>query len=217
MTAIKNAKIIILAVRPHDANTVLKEIGSHLKKGQIFVSIVTGLEINDLQKQIKKGVPIIRAMPNTALKVYQSMTCLVPSKDVVNEDMNEIQALFNHLGTTAIIREDQMSSATALCACGVAFFMRAIRAASQGGVEVGFHADFAINLVAQTALGASALVLNGEHPEYEVDQVTTPEGCTIAGLNEMEHSGLSSAFIKGIVTSAKKAKTLYSNNSSAKK
>jgi pyrroline-5-carboxylate reductase len=124
--------------------------------------------------------------------------------------MQLVQQIFNTLGTTIIINEDMMSAATALCACGIAFFLRTIRAAAQGGVEIGFHARDAIHIAAQTALGAAQLLLqNGSHPEEEIDKVTSPKGCTIAGLNEMEHQGLSSAMIKGIKLSAGIAQELY--------
>ena len=103
-----------------------------------------------------------------------------------------------------------MVPATALCACGIAFFLRAIRAASQGGIEIGFHADEAIFLAAQTARGAASLLLEyGNHPEAEIDKVTTPKGCTIFGLNEMENRGFSSAMIRGIITASEKAGGLY--------
>ena len=102
-----------------------------------------------------------------------------------------------------------MISATALGACGIAFFLRAIRAASQGGIEIGFHSEDALAMAAQVAKGAASLLLNKDHhPEYEIDKVTTPRGCTISGLNQMEHEGFSSAMIKGIVTSAEKAARL---------
>ena len=109
-----------------------------------------------------------------------------------------------------IIEEEQMVPATALCACGVAFFLRAIRAAAQGGIEIGFHPEDALKMAAQTALGSASLVLRrSAHPEREIDSVTTPRGCTMAGLNEMEHQGFSSAMIKGITTSSRKASSLY--------
>ena len=93
---------------------------------------------------------------------------------------------------------------------GIAFFLRAVRSASQGGIEIGFHADEALVIAAQTARGAASLLLSMEnHPEYEIDKVTTPRGCTIAGLNQMEHAGFSSAMIRGIVASADKASKLY--------
>ena len=103
-----------------------------------------------------------------------------------------------------------MTSATALCACGIAFFLRSIRAASQGGIEIGFHSTESNLMAAQTAKGAASLLLSlGNHPEMEVDRVTTPRGCTISGLNQMEHNGFSSAMIKGILLSAEKAANLY--------
>jgi pyrroline-5-carboxylate reductase len=114
------------------------------------------------------------------------------------------------MGQSIIIEEEMMSAATTLCACGIAFFLRAIRAASQGGVEIGFHAGDALRIAAQTALGAATLLTeNKTHPEQEIDKVTSPKGCTIAGLNEMEHQGLSSAMIKGIKLSATIANNLY--------
>jgi pyrroline-5-carboxylate reductase len=97
----------------------------------------------------------------------------------------------------------------------VAFFLRAIRAAAQGGIEIGFHPEEALTMAAQTALGSASLVLeSGRHPEREIDSVTTPRGCTIAGLNEMEHQGFSSAMIKGITLSSTKAAALYSKDES---
>ncbi|MDP7465876.1 MAG: pyrroline-5-carboxylate reductase dimerization domain-containing protein, partial [Candidatus Marinimicrobia bacterium] len=102
---------------------------------------------------------------------------------------------------------------TALCACGVAFFLRAIRAASQGGIEIGFHSDEAFTIAAQTARGAATLLLdNDAHPEAEIDRVTTPMGATIAGLNEMEHQGFSSSMIKGITTSTEKVRRLFNKD-----
>ena len=121
------------------------------------------------------------------------------------------QPLFDTLGRTLVLDEEQMIAATALGACGIAFFLRAVRAASQGGIEVGLHNDEALLIAAQTARGAASLVLSRQHhPEGEIDRVTTPRGCTIAGLNRMEHEGFSSAMIRGIVTSAEKAALLYS-------
>jgi pyrroline-5-carboxylate reductase len=118
--------------------------------------------------------------------------------------------IFDSLGKAVVIDEALMIPATALCACGIAFFLRAIRAASQGGIEIGFHAEDALLMAAQTARGAASLLVEGgNHPEGEVDKVTTPQGCTISGLNQMEHNGFSSALIKGIVTSAEKAAVLY--------
>ena len=166
--------------------------------------------ISEMRKQLGEGVTIIRAMPNTAIAIGESMTCLA-TDSVSPGAMPLVREIFDALGRTLVIDESLMVPATALCACGIAFFLRAIRAASQGGIEIGFHAEDALLMAAQTARGAATLLVQaGNHPEREVDKVTTPQGCTISGLNEMEHNGFSSALIKGIVTSADKAAVLYS-------
>ncbi len=113
--------------------------------------------------------------------------------------------MFNQLGKSVIIDEKLMDSATVLGACGTAYAMRYIRANIQGGIEIGFDAAIASLIAAQTVKGAAELLLQRHtHPEQEIDKVTTPKGCTIAGLNEMEHMGFSSSLIKGITASYKK-------------
>ncbi|HZH97038.1 MAG TPA: pyrroline-5-carboxylate reductase [Flavisolibacter sp.] len=209
--AVSNAEIIFLCVLPQQLNAVLNEIRDSVDvQKQLLVSVVTGVHTSDIREKLAApDVRVVRAMPNTAMRVNASMTCLSASNATAT-DMQLVQQIFNTLGTTIIINEDMMSAATALCACGIAFFLRTIRAAAQGGVEIGFHARDAIHIAAQTALGAAQLLLqNGSHPEEEIDKVTSPKGCTIAGLNEMEHQGLSSAMIKGIKLSAGIAQELY--------
>ena len=207
--AIENADIIVLAVLPQKTDEVLKELANSLNNNQLIISLVTGVKVQEIQNQIGENIPIVRAMPNTAIAIRESMTCISTSPQW-KEHIPIVQEIFEQVGETVIINEDQMTSATALCACGVAFFLRAIRAATQGGTEIDFHASAALKMAAQTAKGAASLLLqNNSHPEDEIDKVTSPKGCTIAGLNEMEHSGFSSSFIKGITTSAEKAKRLY--------
>ena len=207
--AVKKSKIILISVGPSQLVSVLENISSHLDKKQLIVSIVSGVAICDIQKLIGNEIPIIRAMPNTAADLCESMTCLATIPDFQKE-IKIVKEIFENIGKTLIISEEQMSSATALGACGIAFFLRAIRAASQGGIEIGFHSDEAFTIAAQTARGAATLLLDNEtHPESEIDRVTTPMGATIAGLNEMEHQGFSSAMIKGITTSTEKVSRLF--------
>ena len=207
--AVKNAKIIILTVGPGQSMDLLDEIGSHLNQDHLIISIVSGVTISEIQSKVDKKIQIVRAMPNTAAVLCESMTCL-SSLSEFDEGLQIARELFDNIGQTLIIDEEQMASATALGACGVAFFLRAIRAASQGGIEIGFHSDEAFTIAAQTARGAATLLLdNNSHPEAEIDRVTTPMGATIAGLNEMEHQGFSSALIKGITTSTEKVTRLF--------
>lgn len=208
--AVGEAELVFLCVLPQQLNAVLEEVKGDLRpERSVIVSVVTGVSTADVQQRLGFEARIIRAMPNTAMRVNASMTCLSVA-NATEQDVSLVRQIFDTLGTTIMINEEMMSAATALCACGIAFFLRAIRAAAQGGVEIGFHAPDAIFIAAQTALGASQLLLqNGTHPEEEIDKVTSPKGCTIAGLNEMEHNGLSSALIKGIKLSAHIAKELY--------
>lgn len=210
IAAVAEADTIFICVLPQQLNELLEELKDSIDcSKQLVVSVVTGAHTNAFRKILGEDTRIIRAMPNTAMKVRESMTCL-SSANATAEDLNMVQSLFNTMGQSIIIEENMMSAATALCACGIAFFLRTIRAASQGGVEIGFHAGDALKIAAQTALGAAKLLTEHKsHPEQEIDKVTSPKGCTIAGLNEMEHQGLSSAMIKGIKLSANIANNLY--------
>lgn len=203
--ACKNAEIIVLAVKPYQAKEVLLEILPSLSEKQILVSVVTGLTLAEMTEVagVSKCV-LFRAMPNTAIAIRESMTC-ISAKNATATQSNQIIELFEQLGKAVVIEEELMEAATVLGACGIAYALRFVRAASQGGIEIGFGAEIAQLIASQTVKGASDLLLKkGQHPEYEIDKVTTPKGCTIAGLNEMEHRGFSSALIKGVITSYKK-------------
>jgi pyrroline-5-carboxylate reductase len=200
--AVRSSEIVILCVQPTQVNDLIAEIKDAIDPDkQIVAFVIAAYEVNDIRELIGKEVNVVRVMPNTAIAIRESMTCL-STHEGGESAMEKIRAIFDHLGTTMVIREKLMGAATILGACGIAYFLRFIRAASQGGIQVGFHADEAQLIAAQTARGAASLLLQtGNHPEDEIDKVTTPRGCTIAGLNEMEHFGLSSAIIKGIITS----------------
>ncbi len=202
LESIRNSEVIILAVLPTQLNSLLDAIRPVLNKDRhIVVSLVTAFTIQEIKPFLPEGMPLVRVIPNTASAVRESMTCIA-CDPADNAAMEKVRTIFDLVGTTLVIPETLMGSATILAACGIAFFMRYIRAASQGGIQVGFHAAEAQLIAAQTARGATTLLLeSGNHPEREIDKVTTPMGCTIAGLNEMEHNGMSSALIKGIVLS----------------
>lgn len=200
--AVRSSEIVILCVQPTQVTDLISEIKDAIDpENQILAFVIAAYEVNDIRELIGKHVKVVRVMPNTAIAIRESMTCL-STHEGAEKALDKIKSIFDHLGTTMVIREKLMGAATILGACGIAYFLRFIRAASQGGIQVGFHADEAQIIAAQTARGAASLLLQtGNHPEDEIDKVTTPRGCTIAGLNEMEHFGLSSAVIKGIITS----------------
>ena len=199
--AIRTSDIVILAVKPFQIKEVLTALKNDLRPEHILVSVVTGVLISDLQSIIDQPVSIFRAMPNTAIAIQESMTCL-SYQNASADQVNYVHDLFSKLGRVVTIEEKLMDAATVLGACGTAYAMRYIRANIQGGIEIGFDALTASLIAAQTVKGAAELLLQkGSHPEHEIDKVTTPKGCTIAGLNEMEHQGFSSSLIKGLVAS----------------
>ena len=203
--AVAYADWIVMAVKPFQAKEVLAAIQPYLNpEKQVLISVVTGIWIKEIQEIVGDRFAIFRAMPNTAIAIQESMTCIC-SHHADEEQLKYVAELFNHLGKSVFIDEKLMDAATVLGACGTAYAMRYIRANIQGGIEIGFSAATASLIAAQTVKGAAELLLKrNTHPEQEIDKVTTPKGCTIAGLNEMEHQGFSSSLIKGIVTSYKK-------------
>lgn len=202
--AVKKSDVIILAVKPYQAEDVFTGIKKELSAKKILISVVTGVTMSEIESIIKKNMPLFRAMPNTAIAIQQSMTCICSQQAGVAE-IKYVNDLFGKLGKVVTINEKLMEAATILGACGTAYAMRYIRASIQGGIEIGFDAATASLIAAQTVNGAAELLLQkGTHPEQEIDKVTTPKGCTIAGLNEMEHRGFSSSLIRGIVASYKK-------------
>lgn len=202
--AIRFADLVLLCIKPFQVSDVLTEIKDQLKPSHVVVSAVTGVTIDQIEKIAGPAVSIVRAMPNTAIAIQESMTC-ISYQQVRPEQLEYIEAVFNQLGQVTTIDEKLMDASTVLGACGIAYALRFIRANIQGGIEIGFDAATATLIASQTVKGAAELLIQtGHHPEQEIDKVTTPKGCTIAGLNEMEHQGFSSSLIKGIVASYRK-------------
>jgi len=205
LLASKNADIIILAIKPHQIINILENIKDVLNENKVIISVVTGTEISTIKKYTTAKV--YRAMPNTAIAIKESITCIAGSYDDKNNEL--VREIFDKVGETIQIEEEMMGAATVLGACGIAFALRYLRAATQGGIEIGFSSKVSQFIAAQTVKGACELILKNEsHPEEEIDKVTTPMGVTISGLNEMEHQGFSSALIKGLTTSFEKVKKM---------
>jgi len=196
--AVQNSVVLIFAVQPKHLEPLLKNVKHRLNDKHLLISVATGVSIAKIEAIIGIDRFIIRAMPNTAAAVGQSMTCL-SANTKGKEQVSLAKTIFNSLGVSMEIPEEQLQAATVICASGIAFWMRLIRATTQGAIQLGFESHEAHELALQTCFGAATLLKeSGNHPEAEIDRVTTPGGCTIEGLNEMEHQGLSSSLIKGI-------------------
>ncbi|GGD18172.1 pyrroline-5-carboxylate reductase [Flavobacterium orientale] len=202
---IANADMVLLTIKPYQVDTVLNEILPHISN-KIIASAVSGVSLETLHQKTKGAHPIVRIMPNIAAQFAESATCISFSEQ--NKVAGaQVVALFNQLGTAVVIEEKLMDAATVLGACGTAYALRYIRASMQAGIEIGFDAPTALAIASQTVKGAAKMALDEKiHPEQLIDRVTTPQGCTIVGLNEMEHQGFSSALIRGIKTSLQKIK-----------
>jgi len=206
--ALACSRVLVVAVTPQQMEGVLDQLKPHLRSDHVILSVVSGVSCATVRERTGKDLPVIRIMPNTAAAICESMTCLAHDREEP-EALALAMDLFGLVGKTVVLSEEMMVPATVLCACGTAFFLRAIRAASQGGIEIGFHPEQAIPMAAQVAKGAAALLeAMDNHPETEIDKVTTPKGITITGLNTMEHQGFSSAMIQGILASYNKTMKL---------
>jgi len=209
--AVKNSDILIFAVQPAHLEKILIEIKPLLHENHVLISTITGFSLEKMEGIVGQDKYIIRAMPNTAIAVGKSMTCIC-SNENGQKRVKLAEAIFNRLGTSIEIPENLMQAATVVCASGIAFWMRLIRATTQAAIQLGFEAKEAQQLAMHTCEGAANLLItNGDHPEQEIDRVTTPRGCTIEGLNEMEHKGLSSSLIQGMVSSFNKINSIKTN------
>ncbi|MDD4514151.1 pyrroline-5-carboxylate reductase [Massilibacteroides sp.] len=207
--AVRGADIIILAVKPWRIEEVLFQVRPSLDDKQIIVSVAAGITFEQLNSYLTRNMDydsvslpaLFRVMPNTAIEVGSSMT-FVSAFNTTEEQTNLVLDLFRELGNALLVEERLMGPGTALASSGIAFAMRYMRAAIEGGVELGFYPKEAQEIVVHTVKGAVDLLLtNRSNPETEIDKVTTPGGVTIKGLNEMELSGFTSSVIRGLKAS----------------
>lgn len=207
--AAASADLVVLAVKPWKVEHVLDEIKPHIDySSQAIASMVGGLSIAQLSEWLDKECGVLPAtyivIPNTAIATMSSMTFITSVRSTAEQD-SFLLDVFNELGEAMLIDEGVMPAATSLASCGIAYALRYIRAAMEGGVELGFRADDAKHIVMQTLRGAvDVLAANDAHPEAEIDRVTTPGGLTIRGLNAMEAAGFTHSVIEGLRASTKR-------------
>ena len=206
-TAAEGADIVIIAVKPWLVEQVVNELKPVLNyTRQTIITVAAGISGNQFTAWLKKDDAVPQTfivIPNTAIAVLASMTFIVPV-NATADTTAIVKALFDNVGQTMVTDERHLSAGMTLASCGIAYAMRYVRAAAEGGVELGFKADMAKDIVLQTMKGAVELLqANGNHPEAEIDKVCTPGGLTIRGLNEMEHAGFTSAVIRGLKAGVK--------------
>ena len=208
-TAVKGADVIILSVKPQAMREVLVELRSVITSRQLIISTAASVNSGAIERTLGKPIPVIRTMPNTPCLVREGMTVIAAGKHARAEHLALAQQIFRSMGRVLVLDEKHMDAVTGLSASGPAFMFVVLEALAEGGLKVGLPRETATELIAQTMLGAAKLVLEtGEHPAKLKDVVTTPAGCTIDGLLELEEGGLRVALIKAVVRAAHRASEL---------
>lgn len=202
---VEDAEIVLLAVKPWLVPSIIENIKTAINYDkQIFISIAAGVTFEELKSLLEEEgkIPaLFRIIPNTAIDVLQSVS-IIASCNASKEQEDSILNIFNELGKAFLVPENQLNAFMALSSCGIAYALRYVRAAVEGGVEMGIYPNVAKQVVIQTLRGAIDLLeTNDSHPEVEIDKVTTPGGLTIKGLNEMEANGFTNSVIKGLKAS----------------
>ena len=209
LEAARGADLVLLAVKPQQVPGVLAEIRGALAPPQMLVSVAASVSTAFIEKHLERPVPVVRAMPNTPSLLRQGMTAICPGKHAQASHLEIARSIFGSVGRTVTLDEKHMDAVTGLSASGPAFIYIVIESLAEGGVKVGLPRDVATQLAAQTVLGAGAMVIEtGEHPALLKDMVTTPAGCTIDGILELEDGGLRVTLIKAVVRATQRAREL---------
>jgi len=201
LQAIKDADVIIIAVKPWQVDIVINDIKANLTSSQIMISLAAGITLEQLQEMLRKHdceqPSLFYVIPNIAAEFCESMTFISTTENVEASTISKVENLFKIVGDTFVCQEKLIGPGMLMASCGIAYVMRFLRVQTEAGVEMGFYPPDALKIAIQTMKGAAELLhKTGEHPEQAIDRVTTPGGYTIKGLNEMDHAGFNSAVIR---------------------
>jgi pyrroline-5-carboxylate reductase len=213
--AVKGKDLIIIAVKPQNMNKVVREIAEVVTPDQLIISVAASVTTEYIEERLEKKIAVVRAMPNTPALMNVGMTGLCSGQHATNEHMQIAEAVFKCVGETVLVDESLMDGVTALSASGPAYLYVIIESLAEAGVKLGIPRDVSTLLVAQTMLGAATMVLSSKaHPALLKDTVTTPAGCTIDGLMELEEGKIRVTLIKAVVKAAERARELVATQSS---
>lgn len=206
---VRQSDVVIIAVKPQNVAEVLSELKKASVKDKLFISIAASISTAQIEAGLSKGAAVVRAMPNTPAFVAAGMTAFCTGKNVGEEETAHARKVFSPLGRVVKVDERHMDAVTGLSGCGPAYTYVVLEALTEGGIKVGLPRDLATELAAQTVLGAAKMLLEtGRHPAALKDEVTTPAGCTIDGLLELEEGKVRVTMIKAVVQATKRAKEL---------
>ncbi len=209
LEAVSKADIVFLCVKPQSVIEVVREIRPQLTSRHLLISVAASVPTSLIEQEIPEGVPVVRAMPNTPCELGYGATAVCRGRFATPEHLARAVAFFDTVGRTVVVEEKLMDAVTALSASGPAYIYIILESLAEAGVKVGLPRDTATLLAAQTTLGAAQVVLQtGRHPALLKDAVTTPAGCTVDGLLELEAGGLRVTLIKAVVKACERAREL---------
>ena len=207
--AVKDADIVFLCVKPQVVADVVREIRPHVNRNQLLISVAASVPTEMIERGLEKEVPVIRAMPNTPCVLGAGMTGICKGRFAQKNHLEIATKFFEAVGRTVVVDEKHMDAVTGLSASGPAYIYIILESLAEAGVKVGLPRDVATLLATQTTLGAARVVLEtGDHPALLKDAVTTPAGCTIDGIMELEEGKLRVTLIKAVVKAVQRAKEL---------
>ena len=207
--AVRKARLILLCVKPQAVEEVLRQIADDLTPAHVLISVAASVSTRFMESILAKPIPVIRVMPNTPCLIREGMSAVAPGTHATDAQVQAAKKMFDALGRCIILDEKHMDAVTALSASGPAFVYTIIESLIDGGVKVGLPRDAATLMAAQMVHGAASMVLQtGEHPAKLKDIVTTPAGCTVDGLLELEEGGLRVTLIKAVDRATRRAREL---------
>ncbi len=203
------ADIILFCVKPKTVSKLVKEIAPVVSPDKMIISVAASVRTRDFEKDLPEGIPVVRAMPNTPCSVNCGMTAICKGSYATDSHIKVAVEMFDLVGRTVVLEEDLFDAITGLSASGPAYIYIILESLAEAGVKVGLPREVSTLLAAQTALGASKVVLEtGSHPALLKDAVTTPAGCTIDGIMELEEGKLRVTLIKAVVKAVQRASEL---------
>ncbi|CAG8443765.1 23677_t:CDS:2 [Dentiscutata erythropus] len=207
---VEEADVVLLCTKPQIAKTVLTEDGmAEALENKLIISILAGVSLNQLKEWVPKSTTIVRAMPNTPCMIQEGMTVISCPANTNVDDRAFAMWAFSTLGRVRVLDEKHLDTVTGLSGSGPAFACVVLESLADGGVMMGLPRDVALELAAQALQGAARMVLKtGKHPAEIKDSVTTPAGCTIAGLLTMEDGKIRSTLARAVQEAANVASTL---------
>lgn len=209
LEAARDADVILLGVKPMQVPALVQEIRPALTKDKLLLSFAASVKTSAIEEAASLEVAVIRAMPNTPAMLAAGITALCGGRYVSEAQLAIAQRIFGTVGRTVIVDEKHMDAVTGLSGSGPAFIYIIIEALAEAGVNVGLPRDIATQLAAQTTYGSARMVLEtGYHPALLKDAVTTPAGCTVDGILELEEGGLRVTLIKAVKRATQRAREL---------